>query len=115
MVVRADICHTKINGDQIQEIRFRQGYAARLEVARYIKHQPVSANLQRAAVIQQAVRITSVAVQAELLDEQGSASIRGEKRNRHAAGRCAAHGVQYMCAQAHGKSFGVIRMGVINK
>jgi len=102
MVVLPGVGHAKIERDLIQKRRLGQHRALEPEIVGHLKHQPVSACLQAGAVIKQPIGVAAIRIKDEVFHQHGLAAPRGVQRHPHAAGRGAVHGVQYMCAQAHG-------------
>ena len=105
MVVLCRLGHTKVYADPVQKIGLRQRDAPRLEVARHVKHQTVSANLEGSVVKQQSVRVAPVVVQRKLFDQSRDVTLPATfsfvDGNVHSCGGATVHGVQYMGAQAH--------------
>lgn len=94
--------HAKIQTHPVQKVGFWQRDTARLKVGRHVKHQPVRACPQTGMVVQHAVGVAAIGVQNKGFDQRCLLTLRGVQRHLHAGGGRAVHGVQYVCAQAHG-------------
>ena len=96
---------TKIKTHLVQEARLWQINTPAFEITGHIKHQSVATPPERAIRVERAVRAAPVGIQHELPHQRGLIALRGVERRMHAARRAAVHGVENMCAQAHGESF----------
>ena len=85
--------HTKVQTDLVQEIRLWQSNALGCEIPLDVKNQSVSALFQAFVVIEGPIRVASIVVQGERLHQSGAHFVGCEKRNPHARGRAAVHGV----------------------
>ena len=85
--------HTKVQTDLVQKIRLWQSNALGCEIPFDVKNQPVSALLQAFVVIKGAIRVAPIVVQGERLHQSGAPFVGRKKRNPHARGRAAVHGV----------------------
>ncbi len=102
MVVLVFVSDAEVETDLIQKVGFGQLHAFGFEVVAHIEDQTVGAFAQTGVVIEHAVGIAAVVVQGEAFNQGGLIALRGEKRDLHACGWAAVHGVQYVCAQSHG-------------
>ncbi len=113
MVVLRGIGHAKVKTHLVQKVGFGQGNGARAEIGRNLEHQAVSADLKTGVVDQHALCRTPILVQLKALQQRRVIRDDAVQGHPHAGRRCAVHGVQYMCAQAHGASPGIARIAII--
>ena len=85
--------HTKVQTDLVQKIRLWQSNALGCEIPLDVKNQSVSALFQAVVVIEGPIRVAPIVVQGERLHQSGATFVGREKRNPHACGGAAVHGV----------------------